>query len=386
MRRIAVVTGTRAEYGILYWILKGIHEDPELELQLVVTGMHLAPAFGLTVRVIEQDGFPIAERVEMLLSADTETAISSSMGIGMIGFAKAYERLKPEIIVVCGDRFEVFSAVAAAVPFRIPIAHIHGGELTTGAMDDLFRHAITKMSHIHFPAATPYAGRITQMGESPENIFCFGAPGLDNIRKLDLMGREQLCRTLGIPEDKKIGVVTYHPVTLEDNTAEDQTEELLKALKKFKDVYWVITLPNADTGGRIIADITNRFANYNPINSKSFASLGQLKYLSLLKHAAIMVGNSSSGIVEAPSFELPVVNIGDRQSGREFGVNIINVPECEGEVIVQAVGRALSDGFKASLKGMQNPYGEGGASLMIVEKLKCVPLGSRLIKKVFQRI
>src|SRR3972149_962186 len=259
MRRIAIVTGARAEYGLLYWIIKGIHDDSQLELQLIVTGMHLSTEFGLTVREIEKDGFPIAERVEMILSSDTETAIATSMGLGMIGFAKAYERLKPDILVVLGDRFEILSAVAAAVPFRIPIAHIHGGEATEGAIDDSFRHAITKLSYLHFPATEQYRKRIIQMGENPENVFCFGSPGLDNIYKLSLLDHEKLYKELEIVSDKKIGLLTYHPVTLEKDTAESQMSEIFKALWEFKDIYWIFTLPNADTGGRIIIRMINEF-------------------------------------------------------------------------------------------------------------------------------
>ncbi|TAN45242.1 MAG: UDP-N-acetylglucosamine 2-epimerase (hydrolyzing) [Nitrospirae bacterium] len=383
-RKICVVTGTRAEYGILYWIIKGIHEDPDLELQLVVTGMHLSAEFGLTVKVIEGDGFPISERVEMLLSADTEAAVASSMGIGMIGFAKVYERLKPDLITVLGDRFEIFAAVAAAVPFRIPIAHIHGGEATQGAMDECFRHAITKMSHLHFPAAGVYAKRIMQMGENPENVFCFGAPGLDNIRKLKLLERDELFSELQLPEDKTIGVVTFHPVTLEKDAAEMQMTALLGALRNFEDIYWVFTMPNADTGGRAIAWMMNNFVKDSPASGKVFASLGQVRYLSLLKHAALMVGNSSSGIIEAPSFGLPVVNIGDRQRGRMRAANVIDIEDCRSDFIVAAIRRAVSLDFRNLLKGIVNPYGAGDASDSIVSKIKSVGLDSGLIKKSFQ--
>ncbi|MBI4222422.1 MAG: UDP-N-acetylglucosamine 2-epimerase (hydrolyzing), partial [Planctomycetes bacterium] len=297
MRKIAVVTGTRAEYGLLYWIIKGIHEDPELELQLIVTGMHLSPEFGLTVKEIEKDGFPIAERVEMLLSSDTEIAIATSMGLGMIGFAKAYERLKPDILVVLGDRFEILSAVSAAVPFRIPVAHIHGGESTEGAMDELFRHAITKMSHLHFTAIEKYRNRVIQMGESSASVFCYGAPGLDNIYRLKLLNIENLSEELKLPSNKKIGVVTYHPVTLENDVSGEQIYELLEALKEFTDVFWIFTFPNADTYGRIIIQKVEDFIKRNPQKGKAFISLGQLKYLSLIKYATVMVGNSSSGLL-----------------------------------------------------------------------------------------
>jgi len=385
-RKICVVTGTRAEYGLLYWIIKGIHDDPELELQLIVTGMHLSPEFGLTVREIEKDGFPVTERVDMLLSSDTESAIATSMGLGMIGFAKAYERLTPDILVVLGDRFEILTAVAAAVPFRIPVAHIHGGESTEGAMDELFRHAITKMSHIHFPATKEYAKRIIQMGENPDNVFCFGSPCLDNIYKLNLMGKRELCSVLNIPEDKNLGIVTYHPVTLQKNRADIEISELLEALKDFQDIFWIITLPNADTGGRVIIEMIENFVRKNSEKVKSFASLGQSRYLSLLKHSVVMAGNSSSGLIEAPSFGLPVVNIGDRQHGRIRAENVIDVPECIKKPIGDAIKKAVSKEFRGILKGMRNPYGDGPVSEQILDKLKTLPADKDSVKKRFFEI
>ena len=385
MRKIAVITGTRAEYGHLFWTIKGIHESPELELQLVVTGMHLSPEFGMTVKEIEKDGFPITERVEMLLSSDTESAISTSMGLGMIGFANVYERLKPDILVVLGDRFEVLSAVSAATPFRIPVAHIHGGESTEGLIDEPIRHAITKMSHIHFTSTDTYKKRVIQMGERPENAFCFGAPGLDNIFNLKLMDREELSQDLGIPDNGKLGVVTYHPVTLVKSTSEYQMSELLKALGERSYIYWVFTLPNADTGNRCIIDMIEDFVSTNPDKGKAFASLGNLRYLSLLSHAELMVGNSSSGIIEAPAFELPVVNIGDRQRGRIRAQNVIDVVGCK-ENISGALNKAVSTEFKSGLKGMRNPYGEGHSSESIVSRLKGISLDETLIKKRFYEI
>lgn len=383
MRKISVVTGTRAEYGLLYWIIKGIHDDPDLELQLIVTGMHLSPEFGLTVKEIEKDGFPIAEKVEMQLSSDTETAIAISMGLGMIGFANAYSRLGPDIIVVLGDRFEILSAVASAVPFRIPVAHISGGEITEGAMDDLFRHAITKMSHIHFPATKEYTDRIIQMGEQPESVFCFGAPGLDNIYKLKLLDKQQLKNELGLPGEKAWGVVTYHPVTLEKDSAKIQIEELLDALVEFSEIYWVFTLPNADTENRIIIESIKDYVQKKPQRAVLFSSLGQLKYLSLLRSAIVMVGNSSSGVIEAPFFELPVVNISDRQKGRVRAKNVIDVPVCEKNRIVTAINSAISKEFRDSLKGLENPYGSGNVSERILNVLKTITLGEKIIKKSF---
>jgi UDP-hydrolysing UDP-N-acetyl-D-glucosamine 2-epimerase len=382
-RKICVVTGSRAEYGLLYWIIKGIQDDPALILQLVVTGSHLSQEFGLTVRDIERDGFPIAERVEMLLSSDTERSVATSMGIAMIGFAQAYDRLQPDVCVVLGDRFEIFAAVASAVPFRIPVAHIHGGEATEGAMDELFRHSITKMSHIHFTATEPYAARVVQMGEQPENVFCFGAPGLDSIKKIKLLTRGALAKGLEIPANKKWGVVTYHPETLSRDASEKDIDELLTALTAFKDLFWIVTMPNADTGGKGIYHKIKTFGERNYNRCKLFASLGQLRYLSLLKHADIMVGNSSSGIIEAPSFGLPVVNIGDRQKGRSKARNVIDVKQCNKINVLQAMKKALSMPFRNSLKRLQNPYGTGTASEKIVEKLKEMQFGEKMQKKFF---
>jgi len=382
MRKIAVVTGTRAEYGLLYWIIKEIHEAQELELQLIVTGMHLSPEFGLTVQEIEKDGFPITEKVEMLLSSDTDTAITISMGLGLIGFAKAYERIRPDILLVLGDRFEIFSAVAASVPFRIPVAHIHGGESTEGAIDELFRHTITKMSHIHFPATQVYANRIRQMGELPGNVFCFGAPGIDSIYKLDLISKNELLNILELPQDRKIGIVTYHPVTLEKNSAESQISELLEAMDSIEEIFWAITMPNADAESRVIIKNIDNYVQDNPGKAKLFSSLGKLRYLSLLQYATLMVGNSSSGIIEAPSFELPVVNIGYRQQGRIRAENVIDVLVGNKNNIVNAINKAISYEFKEPLTGLGNPYGKGNASCKIVEILKAVKV-TEMIKKQF---
>lgn len=385
MRKIAVVTGTRAEYGLLYWVIKGIHEEKGLALQLIVTGMHLSPGFGFTVKEIEKDGFPIAERVEMLLSSDTEMGIASSMGLGLLGFAKAYERLRPDILVLLGDRFEAFSAASAAVPFRIPIAHIHGGEATEGAIDEQFRYAMTKMSHIHFPATSTSSRRIIQMGEDPEAVFCFGAPGLDNIVRLTLLKRDELAEALGLPEEKPWGILTYHPATLEKGKAKAQIEALLCAVEPLTQIYWIFTMPNADAESGGIIQSIEEFVERDSQRGKVFVSLGQLRYLSLLRQAVVMVGNSSSGIIEAPSFELPVVNIGSRQRGRIRALNVIDVPVCEKGNITEGIVRATSKGFRESLRGMSNPYGDGNASEGIVRVLKTVDLEHRL-KKQFHEL
>ncbi len=380
-RKIAVVTGTRAEYGLLYWILQKTHGDPDLILQLVVTGMHLSPEFGLTVKEIEADGFPISERVEMLLSSDTEVGLSTSMGLGIMGFASAFSRLRPDILVLLGDRFEILAAATAAVVARIPIAHIHGGESSEGAIDEAFRHAVTKMSHIHFPAVDLYARRIRQMGEDPEKIFTLGAPGLDHIYLTHLPEREDLQSELGIDLTKGVALITYHAVTLEFSTARQHMANLLEAIRG-RDLTLVFTYANADTGGRVINQMIEEFVKNEP-HAYAFPSLGQRRYLGLLRIADVMVGNSSSGIIEAPSFKLPVVNIGDRQRGRVRAANVIDCGVQQQE-ISKALDQALSREFRKSLKDLVNPYGRGRTSSQIVSVLKEIQLGEALIKKRFQ--
>ncbi|MBZ0220859.1 MAG: UDP-N-acetylglucosamine 2-epimerase [Candidatus Methylomirabilis sp.] len=383
-RKVAVVTGTRAEYGLLYWIIKGIHEDSSLELSLIATGMHLSPEFGLTVKEIEMDRFPIAEKVEMLLSSDTEHSIAASMGIGVMGFAKAYERLRPDMVVLLGDRFEVLSAAAAAVPFRIPIAHIHGGESTESLIDEQIRHAVTKLSHLHFTSTEAYRKRVVQMGEDPERVVCSGAPGLDSIRRIKLSGRDEVDRTLGIPKGRGIGVLTYHPVTLDEDPS-GGLREVLKAVSDFKGgLFWVITLPNADTGGRTISGELERFAERNPETARCFHSLGRVAYLSLLKSASVMLGNSSSGIIEAPSFGLPVVNVGGRQGGRIRAANVIDAAP-ESTEILKALKEAFSPDFRETLAGLENPYGNGDASGKIIEAIKEARI-EKILKKRFREL
>lgn len=382
-RSIAVITGSRAEYGLLYWLIKGIQQDHSLRLELLVTGPHLSAEFGMTARQIEKDGFRIAAKIPVGLSSDRPAAIASSIGRGVSGFAGIFAKVRPDIAVVLGDRFEVFAAAAAAVPFRIPVAHIHGGERTQGAFDEQFRHAITKMSHIHFPAAKEYADRIIKMGEQPGNVFCCGAPGLDNLDRLKLLGRKDTLKALGVPEGKKFGIVTFHPVTLEKGNSVKQVSELLSALGTRKDIFWVFTSPNADTEHRAVAAKIKEFVKRHSAGSVLHTSLGQLRYLSALKHASVMAGNSSSGFIEAPSLGLPVVNIGDRQGGRIRAKNVIDVPDCRKDGISRALSRALSPRFRYSLKGMRNPYGQGGASRKILSVLKKIKLDGKLLKKEF---
>lgn len=379
-RKICVVTGTRAEYGLLRWLMQGIKDDPGLTLQIVATGMHLSPEFGLTYREIEQDGFRIDRKVEMLTSSDTSVGIAKSMGLGMIGFADAYTELQPDLIVVLGDRFEIFSAVAAALVARIPVAHLHGGEATEGAFDEALRHSITKMAHLHFVAAEEYRQRVIQLGEQPDRVFLVGGLGIDAIRRLTLIGRTDLEAVLGFSFGKRNLLVTFHPVTLETATAVDQMAELLAVLAELKDTQLIFTLPNADTGGRALIDMVNQFVARNP-HAHAFASLGQLRYLSCVANVDGVVGNSSSGLAEVPSFKKGTLNIGDRQRGRLQAASVINCKP-DREAIAKALETLYSADFQANLADVTNPYGEGGASERILAILRSCSLDG-IVKKTF---
>lgn len=381
-RKICVVTGTRAEYGLLYWLMKEIKADRDLTLQVIATGMHLSPEFGSTYRVIEEDGFSIDARVEMLLSSDTPTGVAKSMGVGMIGFADAFERLKPDILVLLGDRFEILAAASSAMAGSIPIAHLHGGESTEGAIDEAIRHAVTKMAHLHFVAAEPYRQRVIQLGESPERVFNFGATGADNIKRLKLMSRRKLESSLGFNLGKRSFLVTYHPVTLGGRGPERAMRELFKALDGFPEARIILTRPNADVGGRAIIRMMDEYASERPGRVMVSASLGQLKYLSAMKHVDAVIGNSSSGIIEAPALKKPAVNLGDRQRGRLKAPSIIDTDE-KAEAIRAAIKKALSPEFQRSLPGVSSPYGDGNASVRIKDYLKKADLKDILFKKFF---
>jgi len=382
-RKICIVTGTRAEYGLLYWLMKSIQEDPELELQIIATGMHLSPEFGLTFKVIEADGFTIDAKVEMLLSSDTPVGIAKSIGLGVIGFADAFSRLRPDILVVLGDRFEILASAQAAMTARIPIAHLHGGESTEGLIDEAIRHAITKMSHFHFVAAEPYRERVIQMGEQPEHVLNFGAPGLDSIKRMQLLSRNELEQALPFRLGKINFLVTYHPVTLSGRDPAQAMQELFIALDAFKDAHIIITKPNADTDGRILCTMIDEYAvrRYGRVHAST--SLGQLKYLSALKHTDVVIGNSSSGLTEAPAIKIPTVNIGDRQKGRLRASSVIDCEESSASIIT-AIEKALSAEFQRSMPGVVSPYyGEGNASQRIKEHLKAASLDGILLKKFF---
>jgi UDP-hydrolysing UDP-N-acetyl-D-glucosamine 2-epimerase len=381
-RKICVVTGTRAEYGLLYWLMKEIQDDPDLELQLVVTGMHLSPEFGLTYRTIEQDGFPIHEKVEMLLSSDTPVGIATSIGLGTIGFANAFERLKPDILVLLGDRFEILAAAQAAMVARIPIAHLHGGETTEGVIDESIRHAVTKMSHLHFVSTEVYRRRVIQLGEDPARVITVGAIGLDNIRKMTFLDREELEKSIGFSLGKQAFLITFHPVTLEKQGPKKAMTELLHALEYFPDAKLIFTKPNADTDGRIISQMIDDFVHKDPKRAICFTSMGQLLYLSAIKHVDVVIGNSSSGILEVPYFKKPTVNIGARQRGRIKPSSVINCDETA-ESISQAIQTALSPHFQKMLHTVVSPYGEDYVSGKIIKTLKQVDIESLLRKSFY---
>lgn len=379
-RKICIITGTRAEYGLLRWVMQGIKDDPDLTLQIIATGMHLSAEFGLTYQAIEHDGFQIERKVEMLTSSDTPVGIAKSMGVGLIGFADALNVLQPDLIVVLGDRFEIFSAVAAALVARIPVAHLHGGETTEGSFDEALRHSITKMSHLHFVAAEVYRQRVIQLGEHPDRVFLVGGLGIDNIKRLRLLDRVALEAALDFKLGPRNLLITFHPVTLETGTAVAQMEELLVALAALKDTQLIFTLPNADTDGRVLIKRVQQFIAQHR-NARAYVSLGQLCYLSCIAQVDGVVGNSSSGLAEVPSFKKGTINIGDRQRGRLRAESVINC-EPSHESIAAALEQLYSAKFQASLGQTINPYGEGGASAAVVNVIKHYDLAG-IVKKTF---
>ena len=381
MRKICVVTGSRAEYGLLRWVMHGILNSDDLELQVCVTGMHLSPEFGLTYKEIEKDGFTINAKVDSLISSDSPAGISKAVGLGAIGFGDCLATLKPDLLVVLGDRFEILPAVFSALFAKVPVAHIHGGETTEGAFDEAIRHSITKMSHLHFVAAEEYRKRVIQLGEQPDRVFCVGGLGIDNILKLNLLSRSELEESLGIKMAKTNLLVTFHPVTLGDESSEKQMRELFGALDGLVDCLVIFTMPNADTDGRVLMQLIEDFSKERD-NVKVFTSLGQLRYLSCIKHFDMVVGNSSSGLAEVPTFRKPTINIGSRQDGRLRATSVIDCKPVKNE-IVKALHFALSNEFQAKLESVQNPYGNGGASEKIVEIISSVDLKSIIRKQFF---
>lgn len=382
-KRICVITGTRAEYGLLKPLMDSIQECIELELQVIATGMHLSPEFGLTYRQIEADGIRINEKVEMLLSSDTPVGIAKSTGLGLIGIADALSRLDPSLIVLLGDRFEALSAAIAAMHARIPIAHLHGGEATEGATDEAIRHAITKMSHLHFVAAEPYRRRVIQMGEATNRVHLVGGLGTDAIARTRLWDRARIEKELGFKLAERNLLITYHPVTLEAHSSGEQFDELTEALIELpKDIQFIFTEPNSDTDGRVITSKIKTLVASNRDRAVSFTSLGQLRYWSLMQYASAVVGNSSSGLLETPSFGVPTVNIGDRQQGRLRSSSVIQCDPTR-RSITTALSNALETTFQKQCRKTVNPYGEGGATAKIVDVLKKTPMDGNLLKKSF---
>lgn len=383
MRTIAAVSVGRSDWGIYRPVLTEIRDDPDLKLRLIVSGAHLTHQSGYTVNEITADGFVVDDKVDMLMSADSPVGIAKSMGVGTLGFADLYQSNPPDILLILGDRFEMHAAAAAAVPFGIPIAHIHGGEVTHGAIDDAFRHAITKYSHLHFPSTQQHADRILQLGEEPWRVTVSGAPALDNLRAMSFLSREQLEERLGLDLSEAPVLVTFHPVTLQAAETTTQIKEVVAALSALRGPI-IVTRPNADTHhSRITEQLEQCCAQREDVRLVS--SLGTQAYFSLMREARMMIGNSSSGIIEAASFRLPVVNIGLRQSGRAKSINVIDV-DCVSSAIIDAAARACSLPFQNSLQNLRNPYGEGHAAAIITERLKSVPLDDRLLLKRFHDV
>ena len=386
MKRIGIMTGTRAEYGLLKSLMQEINKDNDLELYLIVSGMHLSPEFGMTYKEIEEDGFEINAKVEMLLSSDSPAGISKSIGLGVIGFADEFQRADLDMLILLGDRYEALSAAISAMVMRIPIAHLHGGELTEGAIDEGIRHSITKMSYLHFTSTEEYRRRVIQLGENPERVFCVGAIGVENIKKINLMTKEELERSIHFEIDENTVVVTYHPVTLENNTVEEQFLNLLKVLDRNPKIRMIFTKANADTNGRIVNELIDKYAAQNSERACAFMSLGQKRYLSALKYCRIVIGNSSSGIIEAPSFGKPIINIGDRQKGRICADSVINCGYTQQE-IQQAMETALTEEFENKARNCRNPYEKENTAANIISVIKDYLLNDKIkLKKGFYDI
>ncbi len=380
-KKICIVTGTRAEYGLLYWLMKYFKNDQSIELQVLATGMHLSPEFGLTVKNIRKDLFKINKEVEMLLSADTTSSIVKSTGLGMIGFADAFNDLKPDIIVVLGDRFELLAACYSATIMRIPIAHFHGGEATESLIDEPTRHSITKMSQFHFVATSEYRRRVIQLGEHPSRVFLVGGMGIDNIKKLSLLSKTNLEKKISFKFAKKNILVTLHPVTLEQNTTKTYINNLLDVLSELKDTNIIFTKPNSDTDGRVIINFIDKFVATNS-NAISFINMGQLLYLSTLKYVDLVIGNSSSGLLEVPTFKKATINIGRRQDGRIRAGSVIDC-STDRASIKKAIKKSYTKAFQAKLKKVKNPYGDGGAAYKSYRIIKKLNLNNSITKKFY---
>lgn len=381
-KKVSILTATRAEYGLLKPLIKRLNTVENFDVRVVVTGAHLSPEFGLTYKEIEQDGINIDEKIEILLSADTPSAISKSMGLAMISFADYFEKLKPDMLIVLGDRYETLAVATVAMNQRIPIVHLHGGETTEGAIDESIRHAITKMSYLHFTSTEEYRSRVIQLGENPDRVFSVGAIGIENIVNEKLMSKSELEKSINYKLDKPYALVTFHPVTLEGNEYRKQVKELLDVCELYKDMKFIFTKANADASGRTINQMIDDFVERNN-HVVAFNSLGMLRYLSALKYSTMVIGNSSSGLLEAPSFGIPTINIGDRQKGRLQADSVINCKPDKDD-IERAIKIALSKEFKEEVKNTINPYGDGNTSEKIVEIIKDFILNNKInLKKKF---
>lgn len=383
--KICILTATRAEYGLLKRIIERLLQSEDFDVRVAVTGMHLSPEFGLTYKEIEQDGILIDRKIEMLLSGDTPAAISKSMGVAMIGFADYFEELRPDCLLVLGDRYETLAVCMAAMNQRIPIAHLYGGETTEGAVDESIRHAITKLSYLHMTSTAEYRKRVIQLGESPERVHQVGAMGIENIKEMKLLAKNELEQSIGFTLEKPYAVVTFHPVTLEENQAELQMKELLAAISKNADMKFIFTKANSDASGRIINRMIDLYVAEHP-NTAAYASLGVQRYLSALKYADLVLGNSSSGLTEAPAFGIPTVNIGDRQKGRLQSESVLNCI-AEETAIEAAIQKARSASFKSVASQVVNPYGDGKTSKKVVSLLtQAFVQGTADLKKPFYTI
>lgn len=385
MKKIGIVTATRAEYGLLSPVIKKLDQNPSFDVRVIVTGAHLSPEFGLTYREIEKDKIEIDQKIEILMSSDTPVSISKSMGLAIISFAEYFDRTNPDMLMVLGDRYETLAVCCAAMNAQIPIAHLYGGETTEGAIDESIRHAITKMSYLHFTSTEEYRRRVIQLGEAPERVFKVGAMGVENILSMELLAKEALEASIAFKLDKPYAVVTFHPVTLEKNQVEQQFDALLSACDAHPDMQFIFTKANSDAHGRVINQMIDDYANQNE-NAVAFESLGMLRYLSALKYAQMVIGNSSSGLIEVPSLHIPTINIGDRQKGRIQGATIINCGP-EKDAILQAMNQANDPGFRESIQDAVNPYGNGKTSDKIIEVITDFLMNDRIdLKKQFYDI
>lgn len=374
MRKICVVTGTRAEYGLLSRLMRMIKDSDQTQLQIIATNMHLSPMYGNTYQEIEKDGFTIDKKIPILEEGkDDANATLKSMAKALAGFADAYDELKPDMVVVLGDRYEILAAATAALIERIPIAHIHGGEITEGAYDDAIRHSITKMSQLHFASTEAYRKRIIQLGEQPDRVFYTGAVGVENVKRLPLMGKEEIEKEIDFKIDENTILVTYHPVTLGNRTAKDDIDDFITALEERKDLRVIFTMPNSDTGSQFIIDAVNGFVDRNPNRAKAFKSLGVVRYLSVMKQVAAVVGNSSSGIVEVPSFGIPTLNIGDRQKGRIQAESTYNCLPDE-ESVLKGLDIILSKEFRQLASKVHNPYEKANTAEEIFNVISAYPI------------